>query len=632
MRFSAFLLACLLVIPPALPAAFQSGDGWVNARTANFNIVSNANEREIRRTAVKLEEFVDVVSRLFNARSTAYGPVTVVAFRDDRSFRPYKPLYNGKPANISGFFQRSGDEPLIALDINAASEDRPFAVIFHEYTHLLTSGSAQPWPPWLLEGLAEFYSSFETQGTEARLGIPIAEHVELLREVPMIPLAELFAVTQDSPTYNEGQRQNIFYAESWALVHYLMLGNKQSRQPQLRQFIRLLGEGTAIEAAFRDSFQTDYARMETEIRSYVSRQAYPGLLYRLEQASATANVAVQPLSPAESQFHLGNVLLRTDRGQEAEGLFKKALALDATAPQPHEGLGFLAAQRDQPESAIEHLQRAIERKSTNYLTHYIYAHMLQELAFKGSSAPAPDVVRRMLDAATTAATLRPGFLAAHHLAGYIYLAGRVDPVEAIPALTRTQALFPQDARTAITLAALHARRGDLEAARRSLETTLKTAGGSDAVEGRRMLTQIEAQLAAAERRRSTSAGGATSAETPAGPARPASPAASGASRTQTGVESTGSPAGLPADLARRSQMTGVLSGIECGGTSPVLVLTVARKPVRFAIAKNIRFFRTSATAAIKLACGPIDAPATVYFDGGADPVLQGEAVAVVVGQ
>ncbi len=130
MRFSAFLLACLLVIPPALPAAFQSGDGWVNARTANFNIVSNANEREIRRTAVKLEEFVDVVSRLFNARSTAYGPVTVVAFRDDRSFRPYKPLYNGKPANISGFFQRSGDEPLIALDINAASEDRPFAVIF----------------------------------------------------------------------------------------------------------------------------------------------------------------------------------------------------------------------------------------------------------------------------------------------------------------------------------------------------------------------------------------------------------------------------------------------------------------------------------------------------------------------
>jgi tetratricopeptide (TPR) repeat protein len=615
MRLLALVVAGVIVLRPVSPAALQSGDGWVNARTTHFNIVSNANDREIQRTAAKLEEFVEMVSRLFNARSTAQGPVTVVAFRDDRSFRPFKPLYNGKPSNISGWFQRRGDEMLIALDINAATEDRPYAVIFHEYTHLLTMGTDQAWPAWLLEGLAEFYSSFETQGTEARLGAPIAEHVALLRDVPMIPLPELFAVDQKSPTYNEGQRQNIFYAQSWALVHYLMLGNKSARQPQLRQFIRALTEGANVDVAFKSSFQTDYARMETEVRSYVSRQAYPGLSYQLKQAAATAAVAITPLRAAQSQSHLGHLLLSTGRPDEAEGLFKKALALDPSAPEPREGLGFLAAARKQPEATVEHLREAIVRKSGNYLAHYTYAATLQGLAFKGGATPAPETVRSMLEGARTAAALRPGFLGAHHLLGYLYLAGRLDPSEGIRAVSETQKLFPRDARTAITLAALHVRRGDYAAAKAGLEATLAMATGNDAADARRMLAQVEPLVAGSEPRPGATRPAAVAPAPDAAPVRPAPASAVTA---------------LPNELSSLSQITGVLSALECGGKVQVLVLSVRAKPVRFAVAPTLRIFRPSTVAAVSLTCGPLDAAATVYFNGGADPVLQGEAVAIVL--
>ena len=40
-----------------------------------------------------------------------------------------------------------------------------------------------------------------------------------------IPLPELMAVRHDSPLYNEGDRRSIFYAESWALLHYLLMGS-----------------------------------------------------------------------------------------------------------------------------------------------------------------------------------------------------------------------------------------------------------------------------------------------------------------------------------------------------------------------------------------------------------------------
>lgn len=43
MRSCAALVALLLVVQPASPVAVQSRDTWINGRTANFNIVSNAN-------------------------------------------------------------------------------------------------------------------------------------------------------------------------------------------------------------------------------------------------------------------------------------------------------------------------------------------------------------------------------------------------------------------------------------------------------------------------------------------------------------------------------------------------------------------------------------------------------------
>ena len=43
----------------------------------------------------------------------------------------------------------------------------------------------------------------------------------------------------------------MFYAESWALTHYLLLGNA-ARRPQLSQMFRLMQDGATQEDAFND--------------------------------------------------------------------------------------------------------------------------------------------------------------------------------------------------------------------------------------------------------------------------------------------------------------------------------------------------------------------------------------------
>ena len=149
----ALTIATAIMSVASTPAVAK--DKWINLRTKNFNIVSNADEGPTRQLASNLEQFRYVFSQLFNIKGIAPVPVTVIVFKSDGAFKPFKPLYNGKPSNIAGYFQR------------------PMALIYHEYTHLLTSYTARPWPVWLLEGLAELYSTFELDKNKVTLGVPV---------------------------------------------------------------------------------------------------------------------------------------------------------------------------------------------------------------------------------------------------------------------------------------------------------------------------------------------------------------------------------------------------------------------------------------------------------------------------
>src|ERR1043166_7598838 len=175
------------------------------------------------------------------------------------------------------------------------------SVIFHEYTHLLTSATPRQWPIWLKEGLAELYSTFEVDDNKSTLGAGTSRDVLLLRDKPVIPLESLLTVHHDSPLYNERDKQGIFYAESWAFCHYLLFADKSVRRPQLAEFASLINRGVADEAAFSQAFKVTPAEMEKQIRSYVSRSSYSATIYTLTSTEGEKDIAVRPISDGEAQ-------------------------------------------------------------------------------------------------------------------------------------------------------------------------------------------------------------------------------------------------------------------------------------------------------------------------------------------
>src|SRR6476659_11073838 len=135
MKRSVFLLTlslCLLLVV-SQPATVLAKDTWVSVRTKNFFMLGNAGEKDIRKVGLKLEQFREVFTRLFpKMRFNTPVPTTVVVFKSDDSYAPFKP-----GPNIAGYFQPGPDVNYITLTTEVRGQQDPFTVIFHEYTHLL---------------------------------------------------------------------------------------------------------------------------------------------------------------------------------------------------------------------------------------------------------------------------------------------------------------------------------------------------------------------------------------------------------------------------------------------------------------------------------------------------------------
>jgi len=378
MKRRALSLALIFSFLLASPChSSRAKESWRSIRSRNFLVVGNAGARDLQQVATWLELFHDLFSRLLAKRIyDSSVPTTLIVFDSDVSFKPFKPLYRGRPADVAGYFQPGADMNYITFSSEPGGRS-PFSTAFHEYAHLHIRNNVPGTPLWLNEGLAEYYSTSEFSNGEVVIGAPIPFYLRLLRQNGLLPLRTLFAVGHDSPHYNERDKSSVFYAESWALVHYLLLGNNGQRQQQLTRYLNMVDAGVSIENSFQLAFQADFQTIEKELQEYIRRDALPTQLAPSDrQAGSYANQQAEPLTEAEALFYLGDLLLHINRTGDAEAYFGRAIALEPDLVTVQGALGMLRVRQNRLAEAKRHLQRAA--RSPNYLVHFYYAYVLSQ--------------------------------------------------------------------------------------------------------------------------------------------------------------------------------------------------------------------------------------------------------------
>ena len=451
---------------------------WFETRTAHFNLYSCSPPIEVNKLAARLEQFAEAYSLLAGTQALVSPPIVVMAFPDQEAMGPFLPVYNGKPANLSGFFKRSADENLIVLALQGPnSAQTEMNVIFHEFTHLLLRRNDPFWPLWLKEGMAEMYSTFEPAGEYmARIGAPIDHHLELLAHEPLMPLAELFAVKPDSPQYNEREHQGIFYAESWLLTHYLMAGDNADYRARFGQFTALLKAGQPPDKAFVNAMHATLPQMDAELRRYLARGNFAPLPLTLPLSIDSARMlGTWAVTPVEVYFRLGDELLRINRLPEAQWYFDQAQKLAPASPLPAEGLGLIAVERDQPEAALQEFTRSQKLGSKSFLVYFNSARERYQLTANAQgrySRLEKDAAEKIRSELTNSIALSPNFAPAHELLGFLELVQGENLMDAEKQLHTAIRLDPDNPAYQFSLAQVQLRSRNFDDARRTLQPLL----------------------------------------------------------------------------------------------------------------------------------------------------------------
>jgi tetratricopeptide (TPR) repeat protein len=472
-----FLIIAAALVLFAAPAPSAAKDTWTSVRSQNFHLVGNASVKEVRQVATRLEQFRLAFSRIFKrARLHDSVPTTVIVFKDQNAYKPFN------PTRAAGYFQAGEDVNYITLTAETRSaDDNPYAVIFHEYVHLLVKNNVSPnAPAWVNEGLAEFYSNLEVvkDGKAADIGKPISDHILYLREQKLLPLRTLFAVDHSSPHYNEQSKRGVFYAQSWALVHYLMFGQKGQRQPQLNRYLELVGKGASQQESFQTAFGSDIEAIEKELRDYIGRNTYPYINFPFQE-KLDAEVAVESsvLTEAQGLTYLGDLALHTRLLEQAETQLQKAVALDASDAMTQASLGMLRMRQRRFAEAKEHLRRAVAADARNHMAHYYYAYTLSregmsEMGFVRNYSP--EAATEMRAALKKAITLQPGYAGSYNLLAFVNMVTGEQIDESIELLKRALQLAPGEERFRLDLAQLYLRKQEFDAARKIVEPLSQT--------------------------------------------------------------------------------------------------------------------------------------------------------------
>ena len=378
----------LLMLLSALPSlARDKVENWIEVRSPHFVIATNSNEKQARRVADQFERMRSVFHVLFPKLQLDTGsPIIVLAIKDEKDFRALEPaayLAKGQ-LKIGGLFLRAPDKNYVLMRLDAEGE-HPYEVVYHEYTHFLMA-KAEWLPLWLNEGLAEFYQNTDIHEKDISLGQGSLGNLQLLREHKLLPLPALFAVDANSPYYHEENKGSIFYAESWALTHFIHIHDYENKTHRLTDYAELLAKKvdplTAATTAFGDLKQ-----LERALDGYVQQGRFKFFSLKTSTDVDDAAFKAELLAPTQSEALRADFLAYNQRTGDARSLLDHVFKDDPNNVSAHETMGFLEFREGHLDAAKKWYAQSVQLDSQSYLAHYYFAAISMESSLGPSEEP-----------------------------------------------------------------------------------------------------------------------------------------------------------------------------------------------------------------------------------------------------
>jgi tetratricopeptide (TPR) repeat protein len=364
------LWAAALLAAAAAPAADTT---WTRIKSANFELITSAGEKQGREAILYFERVQNVFGRMLKSQDLTPLPVRVVAFRSKKDFEQYR---TGDFA--AAYYLSSRDRDYIVMS-GLGFENYPTAL--HEYTHLLVRHGHSKVPLWFNEGLAQLYSTLTPQGKRVMIGNLIPGCMAALEREKWIPLTRLVNVDPRAPEYTEKARASMFYAESWALAH--MLGLQNNYREDLSRLAKAFGDGRTPEEAFQTADGLTLQQLDKILQAYVRGDRFNAGFFDVQFEKQQQELDATALTSYEGDLILTDLLVGVGKQEEAERMYEALARQQPNRPEAPQGLAYLAMHKGDRETALKHFDRAAALNSDSPRLYRDYAGLFESSGRRG---------------------------------------------------------------------------------------------------------------------------------------------------------------------------------------------------------------------------------------------------------
>jgi tetratricopeptide (TPR) repeat protein len=376
------LVSGLLIVSQAEAAAGEKP--WVEVGSPHFRVLTDGSQAQARHVANEFEQLRYVfVDQFPTFRVESGAPLLVFAARDEETAKALEPRrWKMKGAKPAGLFHHGWEKQYVMVRLDTWGQGA-HEVVYHEYTHSILHLNAHWLPVWLDEGMAEFYAYTQFQEHEIYVGAPTERYRTLLAK-PLLPVENLITTGYLSPYYRDEDTQQMFYAESWALVHFLTFGPGMENGKRLNQFFRAIEQGTEQKKAFQQVFG-DFKEIDKRLSEYTRKFTFRAAKLPSPPKIEDKQFSSHALSVAETKAELAGFHLWTHDLESARPLVEQALKGDPKLALAHEEKGFLLFADGNDTAALDEFSQASALDGALYLSLFAKA-MLSPIA--NSDGPA----------------------------------------------------------------------------------------------------------------------------------------------------------------------------------------------------------------------------------------------------
>jgi len=442
------------MLVPAAPAA----DQWICLHSENFELFTTSDERSGHDALVFFEQVRRAFTEILGIKLPERKPTTILAFRNEQAFAPYRPQNNLAAYSMS----MPGRDFIVMQDL--VPEHYPIGL--HEFTHVIIGQAGIKLPVWLEEGFAELYSTLKPAGRKIFLGHVIPAQLQQV-QAGLIDLREVLRADRQSSLYHDDDRIGIYYGESWALAHMLKFSEKYS--PRFDRVLDAIGRGDSSEQALQAVYGETIEQIQLDLTAYVHGSHFREGVINGKLDKPVGDPKRVPVDQVNLGVLLAAIEVRGPKRQDAINKLQELIDANPGNLTPLEVLAWIRLAGNDAQAAVTSFLRAFEAGTRDPNLCFQFAIKMRPVI------PDSDYVAAL----RRAVEIDPSFPAAQmQLAAYAF--NKHDYAEAVTRLHLVKKLERKEAfmyYRALTIAAFQT--GDLKEARSSATRTQQYAVSPD---------------------------------------------------------------------------------------------------------------------------------------------------------